>query len=360
MDEYLLDEDKKIISDWANRKNISISFRAAGEATLECLKKGAAAKPHSILEKTVKWDRTKTNGEVIDHYLNYFKNFIKDKNIFLGLVGHWENNKPEGLYLTSKGEEKICKAGGMETKDIGDHKVLLLNESGEKLTQWINNVYANHKEEEEAAAEYDVFSCFYTGDYDIHDMLQAGKKVVTGLDNDLLKDLKNDFINKRRKNFGHYITQEKETEYQRVQHGPQSNYIAQMIDDNLKLVKKGVFDQWHVSYICSEVAKISAPVYMYSSAKKEWKELKTVKDVKDFYKANGLIVSNALIDAEERNKYIRFNIKLIIKNLIEGCTTPDEAYAGIIKTYPDLEKSLAGSGIVLKTTVAEIMDEMAR
>lgn len=143
------------------------------------------------------------------------------------------------------------------------------------------------------------------------------------------------------------------------------NYEKYLLEKELaeqtrKIYLTQVFDQWHVSYICSEVAKISAPVYMYSSAKKEWKELKTVEEVKKFYEDNGLIVSNALIDAEERNKHIRFNIKLIIKNLIKECTTPDEAYAGIIKKYSDLEKSLAGSGIVLKTTVAEIMDEMAR
>ena len=52
--EYLVDGDLEVIKKWMNNKNTSFSIRAAGHLTIECLKRGAGAKPHSILEKKLK------------------------------------------------------------------------------------------------------------------------------------------------------------------------------------------------------------------------------------------------------------------------------------------------------------------
>ena len=265
MNEYLLDDDKTIIENWACNKNVLISFRKAGIATLKCLEKGAAAKPHSILEKTVKKAEDNRNADVIDDYLSYFP--AEHKELFLGLVGHWVDNKVAGLYLTSKGKKIFdkFKKEEIEIKSIGQHQVLMLEKSGKRLCKWIRDEFQADNDKDKKAAAYNIFSCFYTGDYDVHDLLQAKAKVVTKLDESLLKDLKTELIEKRKAEFAPYRNgdaEEVDTEYQRIQHGPQANYIAQMINDNLRLVKEQVLDKDHVNYICSQVAQISTPIYI--------------------------------------------------------------------------------------------------
>ena len=51
---YLLKEDAKSIEAYAGKHSVMVSFRNAGSATLNQLKKGAAAKGHDILDKTIK------------------------------------------------------------------------------------------------------------------------------------------------------------------------------------------------------------------------------------------------------------------------------------------------------------------
>ena len=98
---------------------------------------------------------------------------------------------------------------------------------------------------------------------------------------------------------------------------------------------------------------------MYSPATNQWKELKDKNDVIKLYEANGLGASASLTDPDERKKHIKYNITIIIRELLKNVkySTSNEAYLKLIAEYPGIEKSLGGSGLELKEIVKEFFEK---
>ncbi len=77
--------------------NFAVSFRKAGRQTLQALAEGAGAKPHSILEKTIK--PSSLEKYYPQNHLDIGEK-IKEQGIE-GLVGHWDEREGlTGIYLT--------------------------------------------------------------------------------------------------------------------------------------------------------------------------------------------------------------------------------------------------------------------
>ncbi|MGV3344323.1 hypothetical protein ACGVWS_00785 [Enterobacteriaceae bacterium LUAb1] len=80
------------------KMNFAVSFRAAGIATINTLKKGAAAKGHDIPEKTIK--ASSLRNFYPDTFDRVYET-VSDAGI-LGFVGHWEKGKGlTGIYMSS-------------------------------------------------------------------------------------------------------------------------------------------------------------------------------------------------------------------------------------------------------------------
>lgn len=343
-DYYVVDEDKEIIGRWADAEEVSITFREAGEFSVARLQEGAGAKPHKILEKTIKYGRGGDAG--IELLQKHFPREIADS--LMGLVGVWNGGKVEGLYLTTIGELEF-----MDTKFI-DYKpapfgmrlpYLKINteEAVGFLIDKYNQEITNHKE----YGKYFFARCFFTGDYDLHDLYIKGRKPNFGEDEELLQRLKEQLIEGRyqqlskkynNKNISFFETQEelkkKYTEeavnkvvgrmneereryfryhskscqeysieqlvredYQRVQHGPQSLYVQQMIIENEEFINviddiindgiqtpdeiKSDYMAWFNRLVVS-VAKSSFPVKGYFCEPQKWALITDITNYKDY------------------------------------------------------------------------------
>lgn len=92
---YILSRDIAAIESVAKRENVILSFREAGEATLAKLQAGAAPKPHSIGDKSMKKKEFEKAGESDSPFVP----------LLSGLVPYRNKEEIEGLYLSSKGKD---------------------------------------------------------------------------------------------------------------------------------------------------------------------------------------------------------------------------------------------------------------
>ena len=81
----------KFVGETSQSRKYALTFREAGENTIMRLDQGAGAKPHDILEKTIK----KVGGKEpeMPEGINY--------EVVKGFVGRWKDNKLQGIYLTT-------------------------------------------------------------------------------------------------------------------------------------------------------------------------------------------------------------------------------------------------------------------
>ncbi len=338
---YVAPEDIAAITDWCKRKNSCISFREAGTATIRCLQLGAGAKPHTILDKTIK------NPEEKDAVRKFLDMFPADlRSNIEGLVGHWtDNNVIDGIYLTANGIEHFRKESlkddfQMDQKNDMPYLKIVAN-TPEKL----KNQYEKLVEENENENPYNFMRLFYTGDYDTHDLLQCRKPVVSadsdkpgtvsGGDACLLFSLQTDLYNNRinyinrsgaacqEKEIGALETADEKTKadfeiYRHVQHGPQCNYIAQMERDN-QVIKDAIqnhnYDTENVDKINLISGLVAAMSYPLAYCDKgEWGILREAKDIVQLYEKNGIKVKPAWTDPKEIEKW-----KTEIRNCILIC-----------------------------------------
>ncbi len=331
---YVAPEDIAIITEWCKKQNICISFREAGTATIRCLQSGAGAKPHTILDKTIKNPAEK---EAVRRFLNMFPEDMRSN--IEGLVGHWIGNQEiDGIYLTANGKEYFEKDFQLGYKN--EMPYLMIDENTpEKLKERYDELV------QEKDKPYDFMRLFYTGDYDAHDLLQCDKPVVSadsdkpgavsGGDAGHLLSLQTALYNNRidyidqsgvvcRENKIETLEtadEKKKTDfhsYRHVQHGPQCNYIAQMKNDNHAIkdaILKKNFDTKNVekiNLISNLVAAMSHPVVCCD--KGDWGILRETKDIVRFYEKKGITVKPAWKDGGEIEKW-----KTDIRNCILIC-----------------------------------------
>lgn len=370
--DYLVDKDMTIIEAWAKKKEcIGISFRPAGEKTLKCLRRGAGAKPHEILDKTLKRkngdsQRTIEHNGLIDKFFDGFDPKIDEaKDLLEGLVGHWTKSQVDGVYLTSIGYDEFKKAGGFDFGTNEKNMPYLVLESKEQKTKLISYFEGLAKDEKQKA--YYLFTrCFFSGDYDVHDLLWDRWQVPTLMDMKLLKDLQTALITGRKEQLiaDYGLTQEDlkneskyDHEYCRVQHGPQYNYTAQMLNENNKHMGVGEKNNKHVdvrkiNLLVESVINIDPPVAVYDNCvlKGEWDILANTSEVEDYYQKYGRTVKETWGSKEGRERFIRNNIKRIVrlcfpdagrgtkvtpKMLLEQVPQLKEVYGNDYETYAD-------------------------
>ena len=225
-----------------------------------------------------------------------------------GLVGHWGEKSIEGIYLTNVGKNTIKAMSHKNMKIIsnGDNSYLELKDTASKKA--LSDFYSNECKEMpggEALAEYYFTRCFFSGDYDIHDLFETGKPVATIRDMELFTELQKELIVAKREEIENYYNVDKnvidfaseiDTNYQRIQHGPQYNYIAQMINENTDCK-----DEKELNGIVTEVAQMSEPV-LYITQKDKPVELDKTKIIEQYIK-NGVTVKVTWLDKNEIIKH---------------------------------------------------------
>lgn len=359
---YILEEDRKVIEDWAKRKNISISFRAAGEYTLECLKRGAGAKPHEILDKTLKYKSEEENGA--ERHNAMVKTFMEGfgnnpvGDLLMGLVGHWTQDCIDGIYLTDLGEKTFPNSQySIERNSNGKPYLLLADPTRrENLIKYYQTLCEEKGNEK---AEYFFSRLFFSGDYDVHDMLQAGWPVPTQTDMMHIQELQRDLLDARKRylkdTYGiskEEFQEEKSEDYQRVQHGPQANYSAQMINENrlCKTVEE-------LNVLVEGVAVMSPPVMVYDAKATgcQWGILGTDKDIVKYYELKGNAVKSTWREPVKREQMIRWTIKNAIQLIYFDKGKKEINYGELLDQLPNFEEVYGGK---LSDYVRETLEEM--
>lgn len=338
-EKYMLKSDMAIIERWAKDKNLKVSFRPAGKDTLKCLARGAGAKPHEIPDKTLKkkygsGKSVSDHNQAVEAFFKEFPESGKEKaiNLLMGLAGHWNKNHVDGIYLTSLGykvfgdeaiwdkifEEEVF--GDMKAFERRNNKYdipyLVLDNNLQKRA--LIKYYDQLVEEDTNKALYLFTRLFFSGDYDMHDMLQTRSAVSTEVDLKLLASLqealkagrKSQLIDRFHLDEQCFEQEEADDDYRRVQHGPQYNYTAQMLNENIRCS-----DIKNFNVLMDSVVNMDPPVVLYDSKADAWKVLPDVEAVKGLYKGNGRTVKVTWTDQDERDG----NVKWMMKQAIRIC-----------------------------------------
>ncbi|MGV7961270.1 Insecticial toxin [Photorhabdus tasmaniensis] len=212
---FICKDHMKPIEDASIKGNFAVSFRAAGEPTLNALSKGAAAKGHDILEKTIKPGSIK-KAYPEDEASDVIRK-VQEAGIE-GYVGHWDKvtGHLKGIYMSSKhGLSDELVNGKIYPINLDDLKTSL----------------SPLKEKDNWAA------LPFTGDYDMHDMISFTtqphpvpsdspdeKKIINRINKFIAKsDKKRPF---------------EDIEHNVIRHGPQVNYPAFAMDKEKEEIKK--------------------------------------------------------------------------------------------------------------------------
>ena len=181
--------------------NFAISFRMAGRATIAALERGAAAKGHNILEKTIKADSLAKAYPIAK--ANEILRIIREAGLE-GYVGHWDSTGLIGIYLSGEreGDKSIYP---IDVNNLENSLIQLKNQ-----TNWQKKAF--------------------TGDYDIHDMITfrgAGRPrtVLAGSpEEQQIIDCINREVARVDEDRPFFVRQ-----YNVVRHGPQVNYFSYMV-----------------------------------------------------------------------------------------------------------------------------------
>lgn len=160
MRNFIAPEHVDAILQVSKAKKFAVSFRAAGPATIHALQRGAAAKGHDILEKTIKASSVeKTYGIRAREKMA----MIRCAGIE-GYVGHWTPDRLTGIYLAPADRRPLAHGQKHEIYpiDMSTAEALDLSLAALKSRpQWCRLPYS--------------------GDYDMHDLLSfagAGRPAV--------------------------------------------------------------------------------------------------------------------------------------------------------------------------------------
>ncbi|PMS35204.1 hypothetical protein C0Z20_18980 [Trinickia symbiotica] len=138
------------ISAAAAKGNFVVSFRDTGALALRWLDRGAATKPHTILEKTLKSARVPES----------LRQGVADSGL-QGLAAHWEDGRPVGVFVTREAAAQWKGAGGPQVRP-DDHGNFYIP---------IDFSYARDGNLRALKAQPNWEKAVITGDYDAHDML---------------------------------------------------------------------------------------------------------------------------------------------------------------------------------------------
>ncbi|MDR1175008.1 MAG: hypothetical protein LBK83_06015 [Treponema sp.] len=281
---------KKFAGQTSQSRKYALTFREAGENTIMRLNQGAGAKPHDILEKTVK---AGADNCIIPEGISY--DDVK------GFVGHWEGtNVLQGIYLTTYGAEVFSA--------IHEEGLIIPVRNPFGRERPVLNLRYNNADEENAMVIVKRIlhweSCFFTGDYDLHDSLEkaAGwNHLIEGtqdhvtffnrINHALLLDTENEIPDGAKREYSAKVAGAAclESDYQRIQHGAQFGYLAYMLNHEAKQRQE---DGKREVAIVEKVAKKAFP--LAACIGKEggtmWRIIKTHDEYANLYKELGVQV----------------------------------------------------------------------
>lgn len=298
--EYVMEKDIEPISRYCREKSYAISFRKAGAYTVHKLGLGAAAKGHHILEKSIKV--SSVGREEFEDVPEQLK----------GLVAHWDSSggrsgimKIAGLYMSRAGMGRDGIKKGLNPARQGegakqivslDHLIKLLykrknkiDDSKEPLPEEIAEFLSGELSDIEFPEDMDDgykkqlqklmviarnitagkrsilrYSDFITGDYDMHDLAYISRNPITRgaviMPSHAVKEGLNAALNGRT---------QPHSEFDRIQHGPQADYI-----NYIQAHRK--------EKMIPELMEIDPPVAMCGPDGK-WYLLDSEEDVREYY-----------------------------------------------------------------------------
>lgn len=324
---YVLEEDIIPISEVTKKKNFAVSFRDAGKYSLDKLAAGAGAKGHKILEKTIK---PSSVGEEFKKYCEeqkkaaesqsknpetLFKDYIKTTYIegIEGLVAHWENGKVVGLYLTTKGKRYFERIDSFRDrieyyndvpvlciKGLSSKEMLFPKKSGEVPTSDDNSNWETY---------------FFTGDYDMHDLYNC-----EGQGSTIPSDSEDERMHIKYLRDAMSGGEKIESEYMKIQHGPQVSYIAYTLD-----LEPGEKIVYAVANIANNVAICD---------RGNWGILKSPADILNWYNSLGKAKPKATWQDMERK----------ISDYVENTSGLKNVYADLLflskKRHDEKKRSL--------------------
>lgn len=336
--DFVVEEDRAIIESWADGyPDVMISFREAGAHTIRRLKEGAGAKPHKILDKTIK-PGGGSKGQAVERFLGGLPDEVAEH--ILGLTGVWKGDEIIGIYLTAIGEMAVS-AGGfpVEYRDgLYGMRQPYFPLSTEEERQALADFLAGCHGTGGALGAYYFARCFFAGDYDLHDLYFCGTPVECAEDRWSLGGLQEALMRGRHEQLSEYygvdiasletlsaltgsygdrtmevlrrMQREREwyhtfhsvspvetdpqklidEDYQRVQHGPQSLYVKQMLEENVEFVSRILdkredgFDRDELRTVYLEwsnglvgvVTRSAFPVLAYSHGRNSWAMIQDV------------------------------------------------------------------------------------
>ncbi|KVE32712.1 hypothetical protein [Burkholderia sp. TSV86] len=250
------------ITEASRRGNFAVSFRKAGEATIARLKEGAAAKGHDILEKTIKSSSLEKAYGQSD---GAEKLEMARRASIEGYVGQWEGNKLTGIYMSSK-----STVGNQRTPRSGPRILPIDMDNSSSLENALRPLkqQTNWK------------SLPFTGDYDMHDMIQFGGAgpAHTVASNSREESLIISRLNKAVARVDP-LRRGQSKEYDVVRHGPQVNYPA------FRMAEEGSFD------LVGVVARPEFPVAIVSKGK--WAIAEDLEELEAFYRGAGVHIKES-------------------------------------------------------------------
>ncbi|MGL4269608.1 MAG: RHS repeat-associated core domain-containing protein [Plesiomonas sp.] len=245
--EFVLSLHMPVFERISIENNMAMSVREAGTYTISALREGAAAKGHNILEKTIKPSSLKSAyGKDAGSVLA-----LAESSGLVGRVGQWGKSGVRGIY-----------AHNAVSRDDRSYSISLRDkQEGELVNAWIKR----------------KIIIPYTGDYDMHDIIQyhGNAGVVPIAESHEEKNVK-DMIN-------HGVADVdplrpfNDTSMNVIRHGPQVNFVPYMWEFEHDKVMQ---DNGYLSV----VAKPGPfPVAMVHQG--EWSILDNAEELFSFYKS---------------------------------------------------------------------------
>lgn len=228
------------------KEKLLVTFRAAGKYTLEKLRNGAAAKPHSVLDKSIKpqeldiEDCDMNLDSIVMGKLSRDEKTKIARRFLCGIVGiRTDDGNLIGVYLSKEGMEKYSKTHG-ENVAVGDttQRPYIKFNSKEELVDWIRDSVIDTTNK---ILDYSKY--FMTGDYDIHEIQKKDTDKFVHIECDSVEEF--EILNKLSLgSMGSEVVDVPDEfhpmEHSPIQHGAQDNYLTYMYknENNSKLVSK--------------------------------------------------------------------------------------------------------------------------
>lgn len=284
---FMLREHREGMEAVMQNGKLLAAFRAAGPFSLEKLAFGAAAKPHSILAKTIKPEEVGLDGRTFDalslNGVSYSEETWEEtaRRFLCGLVGIRKGREIVGLYVSSKGKE-LLKGNVIPSADGEQGMIRFSDLNG--LLSWIKSLFISVKPTDRYALKLSPY--FISGDYDIHE-IQRKRATGTAYEHipacsraeaEILCELSKGALAKAAQDRGRRITDKDHTaylvsldkaqydsgvvkaneyipgEYSPIQHGAQDNYLDFMFrrESNEALVSKVLLLDNNIAVYCGE------------------------------------------------------------------------------------------------------------